>query len=515
LVDDSNVYREMQGLLLDHAGYHVSAHESPQTALELAATQYFDLAILDYELPIMNGQQFMHALRKLQPEIPVIFVSGSLTLDLAIQLTREGVAGIFNKPSNPKTLLEKVNEILGRNSTRDTAASIGSGHPLSGRRGGAPYAGSTDPAADQLAFKPKLLLGSSPVLLEFTHRMWKVRDFRSVLLLQGEPGSPFESLARDVVDISVFRDGPVMVCGANEFEARRLIEVLAPFLLSHDAGTLIVSGVELFTPEQQVVLNDLMSGRDVFLPFARRFRLVLAATGRLWDRVERGAFDETLYYKIASLSLTVPKLREMSSDIPEIAREILAGHGVGEEGLRTLDFTAEAADWLEARPWPKNYDQLRATVLKAIPHARNGRISIAALQSALPKEEVPNGAVLETPVHHEPLTADHFRDTTQPSLPISSRHGVVASAKAPSANSPVVAARADPPAPAPAPVLAARRANGAAAARASARTLFSKPTAAPVRPVASKSLYRPASAKYQFTARLEVCLALAERSAGG
>eukprot|EP01035_Chromulina_nebulosa_P007166 gene7165-9664_t len=104
VVEDSSVFREMQGLLLRQAGYAVSGHEHPHTALAAAKERKFDLVIIDYELPEMNGQQFMHELRKIIPDIAIIFVSGSLTLELAIQLSKQGVAGIFNKPANPKTL---------------------------------------------------------------------------------------------------------------------------------------------------------------------------------------------------------------------------------------------------------------------------------------------------------------------------------------------------------------------------------------------------------------------------
>lgn len=487
VVEDSSVFREMQSLLLGQAGYAVSGHESPQSALEIAEKQHFDLTIIDYELPQMNGQQFMHALRKSHPDIAVIFVSGSLTLELAIQLSSEGVAGIFNKPANPKTLLEKVNETLARNAARDTAARVGSNNPLGGR-GGAPNAAlyhstATEPAADQLAFAPRFLPGASPKFKDFTHRIWKVRDFRSVLLLQGEPGSPFESLARDLAEISLFRDGPIMVCHAAQFESRRLIEVLAPSLLSHDAGTLIVTGVESFTPEQQAMLNNLISGRDIFLPFARRFRLVLAATGRLNERLDEGSFDETLFYKISSLSLTVPSLRDMRGDIVSAARQILAS-----EAERTaaapLDFAPEAAEWLEAQPWPENYDQLHRTVVSAMPQATDGIIGADALSSAVmaaaqSRREAPASSTLAESTFESPT-----RDTTRPPFPISSDLAAEAAKAKPKAN---------------------------AKAPASPR---SGKNAAPVSRVpAAKSVFRPASTAYQFVQRLEAALERADKDA--
>jgi len=492
VVEDSSVFREMQGLLLGQAGYGVSSHENPQTALAIAAKEHFDLVVIDYELPDMNGQQFMHALRKIQPEIAVVFVSGALTLDLAIQLSSEGVAGIFNKPANPKTLLEKINETLARHSARDTAARVGSHSPLSSpRRSGsiAPHsvvsAANPEPTADRLAYAPRFLLGSSDRFREFTHRLWKVRDFRAVLLLQGEPGSAFEPLARELSDISLFRDGPVMTCSAARFDARRLIEVLAPSLLSHDAGTLIVSGVESFTAAQQKTLENLITGRDVFLPFARRFRLVLAATPALSDRVDDGSFDETLYYKISSLSLTVPSLREMRGDIVANARRILAAHHDNGHARSPLTFAADAAAWLEAQAWPGNYDELTGAVLAAADRAEGNELSLASLAgSAAPADAGPAAiAPVNGSVAVVEITA-HDSEETRPPFPLRSD----------------LAAQG---APAPAP---------AGNHVATAGQLFAR-ASAPAHPLTAQSLFRAASSSYNFSQRLAESLNRAESCA--
>ncbi len=487
VVEDSSVFREMQGMLLGHAGYVVSSHENPQTALATAAKEHFDLVVIDYELPEMNGHQFMHALRKIQPEIAVVFVSGALTLDLAIQLSSEGVAGIFNKPANPKTLLEKINETLARNGARDTAARVGSNSPLSGTRrpGGAQVNGqalaNAEPTADRLAYAPRFLLGSSDRFREFTHRLWKVRDFRAVLLLQGETGSPFEPLARELAEISIFRDGPIMTCPAARFDARRLIEVLAPCLLSHDAGTLVVTGVETLTAEQQRTLDNLITGRDVFLPFARRFRLVLAATPALSDRVDDGSFDEILYYKLSSLSLTVPSLREMRSDIATNARRILTAQHEGKTGSPPT-LAADAAAWMEAQDWPGNYDELTHAILAAAATTAGAELTLATLTKSTTgvaaNHVVP--ASLDQPAVLAEKT-DHNRAETRPPFPIKSDLAV------------------PPPTPA------------AANSPATAGQLFARPPA-PSRALTAQSLFRPSSSSYNFGQRLAESLVSAEPS---
>lgn len=450
VVEDSSVFREMQGLLLRQAGFAACLHENPAAALSDAAKQKFDLVVIDYELPEMNGEQFMHGLRKLQPEIPAIFVSGSLTEELIVRLTTQNVAGLFHKPTNPKQLLEKISETLSR-SARDTAVRAGSNAPVSGKGPALPV---PEPPAHGLAYQPLYVLGKSDTFREFTHRLWKVRDFRSALLLQGEPGSPFELFARELAGVSLFREGPVMLCDAADFEPRKLIEVLAPSLLSQDAGTLIVTGVEQFTDEQQKTLENLTTGRDVFLPFARRFRLVLAATPRLAERVEDGSFGDVLFYKISSLSLTLPPLRTMRSDVVPNAQHILQQHHDTANASAPTRISPEAAAWLEAQEWAGNYAELSSLLLLAATHATGAELDVPALQAAW---------------------QDYYRDRAVP----------------PTAN--------DTPSPFPAPPPAIEAAPVA------------KPAATPARTtLATKSLFRPASAGYDFSRRLADSIAVAE-----
>ncbi len=496
IVEDSSVFREMQGLLLRQAGYAVSGHEHPDAALAAAKERAYDLVIIDYELPGMNGEQFMHALRKILPDIAVVFVSGSLTLELAIHLSSQGVAGIFNKPANPKTLLEKINETLARNGSRDAALPGRSNSPLPAARRGnsnSPFATATaasaEPDDDELAYVPQHVFGRSGPFREFTHRLWKVRDFRAVLLLQGGEGSPFVPLARELAEISIFRNGPVMVCDAARFETRHLIEVLAPSLLSQDAGTLVVTGVETFTPEQQKVLQILTSGRDVFLPFARRFRLVLAAAANLSELADAGLFNETLFYKISSLSLTVPPLGEMAGDILLNARHLLEEHCTASNLVAPVVLEPAAEAWLVAQAWPGNYDQLFRVLIGAIRDATGLKLAVTALEASLRRDD-------ETTARNRPAASVRRRTNS----PFATKTAAVptampaAVAVTPTIESiPARAVAKPPPAPArPVPV-------EPVPARTAVRT--------------ARNIFRPASRAYDFGQRLAASLGAAEAAA--
>lgn len=513
VVEDSSVFREMQGLLLRQAGYAVSGHESPQAALAEARQQKFELVIIDYELPEMNGQQFMHELRKIQPAIAVIFVSGSLTLQLAIQLGREGVAGIFNKPANPKTLLEKINETLSRTGSRDAALpGKGSSSPLpAARRGNSatPFQAPAvpgEPSAGDLAYTPRFFTGQCDAFREFTHRLWKVRDFRAVLLLQGETGAPFELIARDLAAISIFREGPIMLCPAAKFETQHLIEVLAPSLLSQDAGTLVVTGVESLSPAQQKVLQSLLTSRDMFLPFARRFRLVLAAAAHLSDLADNGAFDETLYYKISSLSVDVPSLQELRSDILLHVRQLLDQHAAANKLSKSPSLSTASAAWLEEQEWPGNYTELSRTLQIAGSTTKSTEIGVPTLEAALRQVRAEAASVAAQPAPVAPVAPAPVRApiAVEDTLPPFAMRPAQPATPAPAAPTPVIAVTvtaskpAPTPPPAPAPITPPAPKRTEESPRPSGLT--------------ARSVFRPASGAYDFSRRLAESLALAEET---
>jgi len=498
IVEDSSVFREMQGLLLRQAGYAVSAHEHPEAALAAAKERTYDLVIIDYELPGMNGQQFMHALRAILPNIAVVFVSGSLTLELAIALSRQGVAGIFNKPANPKTLLEKINETLSRTGAQEAAKPGRSNAPLPAARRGnsnSPFATATaaapaEPTADKPAYAPQHFLGRSDRFRDFSHRLWKVRDFRAVLLLQGEAGSPFAPLAHDLTEISIFRDGPIMLCDAASFDARHLIEVLAPSLLSQDAGTLVVTGVESFTAEQQKILENVMAGRDVFQPFARHFRIVLAAGANLSDAVDAGRFGENLFYKISALSLTVPPLRELRGDLALNAQLIVDEHGAATNTKAPFALTPAAAEWIEAQNWPGNYDQLSRVLIGAA--GAGLKIDVPVLAASLAQDDEKFAQPLGETPPDAPARTKRTRSPF-PTAPDAAAAPVAKPAVEPVIQSVVAApppARSEP-----------RRTEPVERA----------PDRAPA--LTARSIFRPPTGAYDFSKRLAASLATADSAA--
>ena len=212
------------------------------------------------------------------------------------------------------------------------------------------------------------------------------------------------------------------------------------------------------------------------LYLARRFRLVLAATTALTERVEDGSFGDTLFYKISSLSLTVPSLRELEGDIALNARHILEHHHATQDASAPSKLSAEASAWLEAQAWPGNYAQLSRTVLGAVGHCQGDDLDVAALEAALQE-----GA--DRPAPATGSNAAEFATSAAIAEPV-----VVSAAPADAVPAAVAAPAAEPDPKTPAP------SRGAPA----------------VRVIGTQSLFRPASTAYNFGKRLAESIAVAE-----
>eukprot|EP01031_Cornospumella_fuschlensis_P004292 gene4292-biopygen3574 len=125
-----------------------------------------------------------------------------------------------------------------------------------------------------------------------------------------------------------------------------------------------------------------MGSRDVFLPFARRFRLVLAGSNHLSELADNGQFDETLYYKISALSINVPALRELAGDILLHARNLLDQHAAATYADKTFSLTTAAASWLESQEWPGNFAELSRTLHAAVSSGSKPELDAKALETA-------------------------------------------------------------------------------------------------------------------------------------
>jgi CheY-like chemotaxis protein len=114
IIETASVFREVQMLLLHHAGYDVVIFEQTAAALDHARCQNVDVTIINSDGSIEESGTLIQALRALQPKMAVIAIAPALTLEITRDLTRYGAAAVFHRPASPHRLVAKIDELTGQ-----------------------------------------------------------------------------------------------------------------------------------------------------------------------------------------------------------------------------------------------------------------------------------------------------------------------------------------------------------------------------------------------------------------
>jgi len=215
------------------------------------------------------------------------------------------------------------------------------------------------------------LIGQSSAMQELYRLIARAMVSSAPILIYGEPGSGKSTVAKGLHNLSSRSAAPYIVIdptiAEDQDELDRAID------LAKD-GTLVVDGVgDLSTRAQLKLLNTL--GEPEFLST----RLICVANQRICANRDDGKFRQDLFFRISSLQLEVPALRDRVEDIP-----FLAAHFISEIGnSEPYEFNQDCLNALRAFDWPGNVRQLKNVVRQIIFEAAGSVLTIAALESIL------------------------------------------------------------------------------------------------------------------------------------
>jgi DNA-binding NtrC family response regulator len=112
IVDDDSGIRKMLSTVLENEGYTVETVENGKQAIKACEKSPFDIALIDIELPDIKGTELLNRLKKLQPKMIKIIITGHPTLESAMKAVNERADGYILKPFEVKDLLRKITELL-------------------------------------------------------------------------------------------------------------------------------------------------------------------------------------------------------------------------------------------------------------------------------------------------------------------------------------------------------------------------------------------------------------------
>ncbi len=375
VVDDEPDIRELVQDILTDEGYSVLTAENAQAAREARRASRPDLILLDVWMPDTDGISLLREWNERGASAsPVVMMSGHGTIETAVEATRLGAYDFIEKPISLAKLLLTLNRALEATRLRQENEGL----------------------KRQLPMPPAEPVGTSRAMQALKAQLERVAQADAPVLIQGEPGTGKETLARWLHGRSVRRGGPfvrVSVPSLARDGGAALFGVedergTTPGLIDQaQGGVLFLEGIDSLDPEAQRELAAALEAqsyrrRGGKTPIALDQRVIAASHRDLEAEVRAGAFREDLYYQLNVLPLAVPALRERIEDVPDLLN-YFADLFATRDSLPYRRFSVAAQNRLRQHAWPGNLRELRNLVQRLLILGGQGDVDVHEVEQVL------------------------------------------------------------------------------------------------------------------------------------
>jgi len=372
--------------------------------LERIKDSYPDLILLDQRLPDGEGLPLIPRIRAIDPDVPIVVLTGNGSTDLAIEAIRIGASDFIEKPFKLERLRTTVSNLLEKQHLGRQVARLAGKNP--GRQGMVAQSGAMKKVLNlvkRVAAVPAttvLIEGESGVGKELIARAIHERSARSS---KGFIAINCAALSENLLEAELFGYEKGAFTGADSKGKSGLFEAA-------DGGTIFLDEVgEMPLALQTKLLRALQERRFRHVGGLADIEVdvrVVAATNRdLRAEVRKGTFRQDLYFRLRVVPVTVPPLRSRPEDVLPIADHLLK-RLAPELGRPDLTFTEESRAAMREYAWPGNVRELANAVERAVIIAETDVITPADLcldehllepvpaAGAASVAEIPAGALL-------------------------------------------------------------------------------------------------------------------------
>jgi DNA-binding NtrC family response regulator len=377
--DERHIAEGLQMLLADD-GYEVDTATDGRTAWDLVQKGGYGVVLADLRMPEVDGLELFARMRGASIPSEMIIITGSASVDTAVEAMREGAYDYLEKPLNIgrlKALLPKALEAYKVKQANRTLE-------------------------ERLANLTRFgdLIGQSEEMRKIYNLIEAAAPSSASILIAGESGTGKELVARAIHDKSTRAKGPFVAINCAAFPR----EILENELFGHekgaftgainekpgcfemaDGGTLFLDEVAEMEPDIQVKFLRALEQRSFRRLGGKKeihvdIRVVAATNKNVQKAIDDGKLRDDLYHRLAVIPLHLPPLRDRRGDVRLLAEAFLRRFGE-ENGKPLKGFSPDALEFIHGYRWPGNVRELKNALERAVILARGDEVTLGDLQA--------------------------------------------------------------------------------------------------------------------------------------
>ncbi len=362
IIDDEKAIRKTLSEILSYEGYKIDEAGDGEEGLKKFREKTYDVVLCDIKMPKLDGIEFLDKVRDINPDVPVIMISGHGTIETAVEAVKKGAYDYISKPPDLNRLLITIRNAMDK----------------------------TNLVAETKVLKRRVskvdeMIGQSGPILRIKETIEKVAPTDARILVTGENGVGKELVARWVHEKSNRATGPLVEVNCAAIPG----ELIESELFGHEKGSFTSAvkqrigkfeqahGGTLFLDEigdmslnaQAKVLRALQEGKITRVGGDKDISVdvrVIAATNKdLLKEVEDKNFRLDLYHRLSVIIIHVPSLNDRRDDIPLLVDKFLTDI-CSDYGIARKAIDAAAIEALQQHNWSGNIRELRNVVERLV-----------------------------------------------------------------------------------------------------------------------------------------------------
>ncbi|HEV7765896.1 MAG TPA: sigma-54 dependent transcriptional regulator [Thermoanaerobaculia bacterium] len=374
IVDDEEVLRDVLEVVLRREDFDVVSAASGEEALSMLDGEEVDLIILDVMLPGISGIDTLRAIRISNPNLPVIVITASSSIDGAIEAMKHGAFHYIPKPFKNDEVVLTVNKALEQ------------------RRLSRENERLKTELSDKFSYAN--IIGKSEIMRKVFDLIKQAAPSRSNILIVGESGTGKELVAKAIHHASPRARNAFVTVNSGSLPP----ELLESSLFGHmkgaftgaiatkrglfevaDGGSIFLDEIGNINLETQAKLLRVIQEKEFMrlgsVETVRVDARIIAATNADLHRLMADSrFREDLYYRLNVITIQLPPLRRKREDIPMLVQHFLQKYS--EENKRKVrEVTPDAMRILMDHAWPGNVRELENTIERAVVLCNGDRVT--------------------------------------------------------------------------------------------------------------------------------------------